>query len=325
VTAGTLPADDRVFLALVDAARRGHQCPTNAQLAATMGWTSTARASEAVSRLEHVGRIKVTRYQSDRVVEIPGMALRTAAPPGGRKPRCHQSRGQWPADRVAKLRECVKARMSIEATARALGTTVLAVRAKAQKLGVSFAYLRDVPRAASARQAPMPREAKVWTAARIDRLRDAAKAGIGPEVVAREYGCSRKAVIAAAKRHGIDLAPGLPVAAIARLAATNPPQPQGRHAPPSPPVFTDPAGTERRVPAMNMPAPANPRSFVSLFTACQWVIGDPRDGATKCGDPTAPGRPYCQHHTDRAYVQPGDRHPDGRRIGAIKDRMGLAS
>ncbi len=35
--------------------------------------------------------------------------------------------------------------------------------------------------------------------------------------------------------------------------------------------------------------------------ACRWIAGDPRADGTCCGHAAAEGRPYCTHHTRRAY------------------------
>ncbi len=39
---------------------------------------------------------------------------------------------------------------------------------------------------------------------------------------------------------------------------------------------------------------------------CRWPHGDPGDPDFQfCGKPIVPGKPYCEEHCQRAYVQPG--------------------
>jgi len=45
-----------------------------------------------------------------------------------------------------------------------------------------------------------------------------------------------------------------------------------------------------------------PVPLPAFLRACQWIEGDPREGATICGAKSEPGRPYCAAHAARAYT-----------------------
>lgn len=49
------------------------------------------------------------------------------------------------------------------------------------------------------------------------------------------------------------------------------------------------------------------RTHMAGPSTCQWLAGDgPFSDADKCGRPTAPGKPYCQEHAERARLRLGD-------------------
>jgi GcrA cell cycle regulator len=53
-------------------------------------------------------------------------------------------------------------------------------------------------------------------------------------------------------------------------------------------------------------APAAPRPAAANYKGptCQWPIGDPASQDFKfCGAPIEPGRPYCAHHCENAYIR----------------------
>jgi hypothetical protein len=148
------------------------------------------------------------------------------------------------------------------------------------------------------------RAARVWTEANITTLRRMANAGRSATEVAAAIGTGERGVHKKAQELGI------------RFGA------RGRVLPPQPVVLTDVRGFTRPVPSMPACAPENPRAIVSRWATCQWIDGDPRHGASCCGQPAAPGRPYCDSHAARAYCPAGTTHHDARAIAAQRDRMG---
>lgn len=56
-----------------------------------------------------------------------------------------------------------------------------------------------------------------------------------------------------------------------------------------------------------------PLNAEMIGPGCKWIIGDPRSpDAASCGREQLPGKPYCQAHYERAYVQT-ERHGKGGR------------
>ncbi len=316
--------EERLLAMIATAARARRMAPTNKEICAAFGWASFSSAAVAIKRLERKGRIKVTRYQTDRVIAIPQLGLTTAPPPAGVVLAEHSAKGAWTAEMEERLRTMAAAKTSVDDAAEALGITVSALHGKAGRLGVSFTRQHRQPVVVP--PANRPRPATLWTEERLQILRAAAAAGRTAPEVAAQMGLKAAQVSDAARKYCITMARGKSGPALPHLRMpANVIDLSGKRLPPSPPVVTDAAGGQSPVPAMNMPAPAAPRKVVSFFRTCQWIYGDPAcDDSCKCGAPTAPGRPYCEGHTARAYVQPGTRTADGRRIGASRDRMGLA-
>ena len=82
-----------VLTMLTRAARAGDKCPGNALIAAALG-TGTGRASEYVGELERRGLIRVTRYNSARVVTIIETGQSTRSPPRAAAIPHHSARGR---------------------------------------------------------------------------------------------------------------------------------------------------------------------------------------------------------------------------------------
>lgn len=52
--------------------------------------------------------------------------------------------------------------------------------------------------------------------------------------------------------------------------------------------------------------PVMPRHLVAPDRShCAWVIGDPARAFHYCGEPVVPGKPYCEAHCARAYINWG--------------------
>lgn len=68
----------RVFQIVKSAAENGIECPTNAAIAESVGYSSTSRAADAISFLSTAGMIRVERSRNSRVVEIVATGKRTA-------------------------------------------------------------------------------------------------------------------------------------------------------------------------------------------------------------------------------------------------------
>lgn len=82
----------------------------------------------------------------------------------------------------------------------------------------------------------------------------------------------RPAAVQAPQRDATPIAPVAP-AAVVRLPAVNP------------------------LRSLRLPTYAPPKT-------CQWIEGDPRAPNPHCGEPTVPGKPYCEPHAARAYQKP---------------------
>lgn len=39
-----------------------------------------------------------------------------------------------------------------------------------------------------------------------------------------------------------------------------------------------------------------------VFATCQYIEGDPKEGAEKCSKPVVPGKPYCEEHAALCYL-----------------------
>ena len=66
-------------------------------------------------------------------------------------------------------------------------------------------------------------------------------------------------------------------------------------------------GKAHRLGLPQRPSPIKRRSATVTRLAgpaCQWPIGDPRKSDFRfCGEPSAPGKPYCEHHCAVAYTR----------------------
>jgi hypothetical protein len=64
------PTDDLILKALSDAASAGERCPTNAEMAVTVGTRNQNQITCALQRLEAAGAIIITRRSSFRDITI---------------------------------------------------------------------------------------------------------------------------------------------------------------------------------------------------------------------------------------------------------------
>jgi GcrA cell cycle regulator len=140
-----------------------------------------------------------------------------------------------------------------------------------------------------------------WADSSTARLRVLWAEGAGTRQIGAELGISKNAVIGKARRLGLDprpnpkgVRPGQPL-----------PAPRPRPTPYRPVVRLEPqqkCAMGRRPPAPPPPAPPQPPAAPqSDVRRCQWPVTHDKPWRF-CGEPTAPGRPYCAAHTRIAYI-----------------------
>lgn len=66
------------------AAIEGRACPTNFEICAAFGWSSTSTPVDTLRRMERQGLIEVRRYHMHRVIMIPRLGKSTAEPDNAR-------------------------------------------------------------------------------------------------------------------------------------------------------------------------------------------------------------------------------------------------
>lgn len=131
-----------------------------------------------------------------------------------------------------------------------------------------------------------------WTQERVAILIRLWNNNLTCAAIAAEIGVTRNAVIGKAGRIGLPSRPnpikwgdGTPRPVRPRVARLKP-------------VLTTPL----------TPMPKPVRNFaihMGKVTECRWPGGDPKEpGFHFCEAKTEPGRPYCQHHCERAYQKP---------------------
>ncbi len=144
-----------------------------------------------------------------------------------------------------------------------------------------------------------------WTDDTIARLRALWDEGHATAEIGRRMGITKNAVVG--KAHRLELT-GRESPIRRGASAASPPR-QRRTAKPSLPPLA--SALTRPVAALPAPTPALvvpplplPRRHGPSGQPCCWPLGEPgRPGFRFCGEGTAPGRPYCQEHTNVAYVR----------------------
>ncbi len=127
-----------------------------------------------------------------------------------------------------------------------------------------------------------------WTEARIAALGEFWRQGLSTAEIGRRLGVSKNAVVGKAHRLELVARPSpiklRPAPAIATAAPVPLPTPELRR-----PVAT--------------PTPVRLVRSQSKGPSCQWPDGHPgQPDFHFCGEPAAPGKPYCAAHAARAYV-----------------------
>lgn len=173
-----------------------------------------------------------------------------------------------------------------------------------------------------------------WSEELITRLRGLWDEGLSTAEIGRRLGMSKNAIIGKAHRLSLPgrpspIRPERPAGGSRRRAPqrltgpTLPPfapslaaqavAPIGRPAPPAPPGRADPPP-----PARERPKPRAQPYAVSGFSriggrqlTCCWPIGEPGTPSFRfCEAAAVPGKPYCDEHTEIAYVRVRDRRED---------------
>jgi GcrA cell cycle regulator len=132
-----------------------------------------------------------------------------------------------------------------------------------------------------------------WTDATIASLEKLWAEGVPPLKIGEALGMTKNAIVGKAYRLGLPARPS-PIVRNGPTPATKPrPVPKPRPIPLQA-MAAKPAQT---------PAPA-PVSIFRRSAECVWPIGEPgRSGFRYCAKSTVPGKPYCDVHCRKAYVQ----------------------
>jgi hypothetical protein len=152
----------------------------------------------------------------------------------------------------------------------------------------------------------------VWrSAAGEARLNVAAalwREGRSLDEIARAIGCSRNVIAGLAHRHRERFpARGAPAALIGRSGRSGAPRDAAAHA-----AFeaaraaarADQARARRNAKQVAALAALPVVRVPSPFRTCQWMDGDPRVDATRCGASCLDGLSWCAAHAVRVYARP---------------------
>ena len=132
-----------------------------------------------------------------------------------------------------------------------------------------------------------------WTNELIHELTQLWDAGYSASHIGKRLGVSKNAVIG--KAHRLKL-PARPSPIRAERAVP-------RLRPPAPKVALKPRPALEVVPKPEPKPQPKPVRRRAGGPSCLWPIGDPGDPAFHfCGEPSVPGKPYCDSHCARAYV-----------------------
>jgi len=132
-----------------------------------------------------------------------------------------------------------------------------------------------------------------WTNELIHELTQLWDAGFSASHIGKRLGVSKNAVIGKAHRLKLPSRPS-PIRAERTVPRLRPPAPK-TVLKPRPPLEVVPK-------AVPKPAP-RPMRQRSGGPSCLWPIGDPgQPDFHFCGEPSVPGKPYCDGHCAKAYV-----------------------
>ncbi len=135
-----------------------------------------------------------------------------------------------------------------------------------------------------------------WTNELIHELTQLWDAGYSASHIGKRLGVSKNAVIGKAHRLKLPARPS-PIRAERAVSPLRPPVPKTVPRP-RPALEVVPKPIAKPAPA---PRAARRRSG---GPSCLWPIGDPgQPDFHFCGEPSVPGKPYCDSHGARAYVE----------------------
>jgi len=149
-----------------------------------------------------------------------------------------------------------------------------------------------------------------WNEETIGRIRTLWAEGLSTAEIGRRMGITKNAVVGKAHRLNLPARPS----PIRRTPGDKPPRrsvPRRVVGPTLPALQAAPRGAVMARPPVTLrPVPVQPRP-VGRVSACCWPLGEPGTPEFHfCGDPTVPGKPYCDDHAALAYVRVRDRRED---------------
>jgi GcrA cell cycle regulator len=149
----------------------------------------------------------------------------------------------------------------------------------------------------------MLRTSGAWTEERVAKLKELWAQGLSGQQIAREFGCTRCAILG--KIHRMGLSRGGVVHAAknaanerkARQARAKKTKPQ-KIAAPQP----EPLSLRKALILSLEPIDASIRVNAVTRRQCRYIHGDPAKQWAFCGRAKQTGSPYCEHHTQLCYV-----------------------
>lgn len=146
----------------------------------------------------------------------------------------------------------------------------------------------------------------VWTPERVETLITLwGDLSLSAQEIGRRIGLGKNAVVGKAHRlklpgRASPIRPGKPKPTVTKEARLRLAPVPVREEPE--PVPLQPLPPKRRPQQARVVPPQRLAGGGPRATRCQWIAGEPSwDDACKCGQPVAPGRPYCAEHWHRAW------------------------
>jgi GcrA cell cycle regulator len=131
-----------------------------------------------------------------------------------------------------------------------------------------------------------------WTEDRVRHFRKAWFTSMTTTEIGEMFGISKSAV--AGKAHRLKL----PVRSDTAFRGGRPPKDDGT-------TRKTRKNSQPPLSPARLPRPKpQPPTFLPPPRQCAWPIGEPKKpGFHFCGEPTVPGKPYCQPHCDKAFTK----------------------